>query len=195
MDAADQELYRNLSIRRHRTLRAAYDFGIAGLVAGTIAHTINGTANPISTGVNTGGFFLAAVIRTGLAHQIQEKHEKLKEQMNKYGILQTQHEHNYPFSWFNPTKVAETHPVFYVKGNGDIVFKKNSRPEYLRYLAQQKKVISVPGIQPWRWRAYLEPPTAPAKVREWARAKLRAAFRPAQQPALVPVGARRRAID
>ncbi len=167
------------SIRMHRINRSIADYGLV----------VNSLAS-VSTMLMAPSIAVGAAARSLVANSVQKKHEELKEYMNKFGILQTQHEHNYPFSWFNPTIVAKTHPVFYVKGNGDVVFRRSTRTEYLRYLAQKKKLVSGLGLNPWRWRAYLAPPTAPEKVKVWAKAKLRALV-PARPAALVPIGVRR----
>ncbi|MFH0712944.1 MAG: hypothetical protein V1722_05910 [Candidatus Micrarchaeota archaeon] len=127
------------------------------------------------------------------APKIQRAHENLKEAINKHGLLDTKFEGHYPFRWMSPAFVAKTHPVFYVTGRGDLVFKKPTRLEYMRYL-DQKRWYGKSGLLPWRWRVYLEPPQAPEKVKVWARERLAALVRrPSLEPAFSP--ARRRALS
>lgn len=109
--------------------------------------------------------------------------------MKKFGILQTKFEEIYPQGWINPTIVANTHPVFHVKGNGDLVFHRPTRVEYAR-MKFQEKLPGRLGFQPWRWRAYLQKPEAPEPVKAWAASKVREWAQtlrpvPALRPALV----------
>ncbi len=129
------------------------------------------------------------------AKKVQQAHEKLKRVINKHGVLHTPFEGRYPFNWISPTQVAKTHPIFYVTGKGDVVFKKNTRLEYMRYL-DQKRWYGKKGLTPWRWRVYLEPPKAPEKVRTAVLAKLKLALAERSnaglQPVPVPVTRRKR---
>lgn len=115
-----------------------------------------------------GGLPILVPARAAIAESIQDRHEDLVNAMKKFGILQTKFEGNYPRDWINPTTVANTHPIVYVKGNGDLVFLRATRAEYARYVFQKSFARKL-GLNPWRWRAYLEPPTAPKSVREWAK--------------------------
>ncbi|MDO8428359.1 MAG: hypothetical protein Q7S92_04045 [Candidatus Diapherotrites archaeon] len=76
-----------------------------------------------------------------------------------------------------------------------MVFKKPTRLEYMRYLDQTRWYGKL-GLTPWRWRAYLEPPQVPAKVKDWALGKMQAirANRPKlmPQPVRVPIPIRGR---
>jgi len=90
--------------------------------------------------------------------------------------------------------VGKTHPVFYVGLNGDIHFLSNSRMEYALYKFQQAKAGRL-GLNPWMFRGYLSPPTAPEKVRSWARRKviewerMKPAWHPGLKPQPVPASA------
>jgi len=57
-----------------------------------------------------------------------------------------------------------------VNWKGDLIFPKMTRIEYARYVFQKKWPGKL-GLNPWRWRAYIEAPKAPKKVREWAAEK------------------------
>lgn len=114
-----------------------------------------------------------ATLRTVLAKDIQKKHQKLVESMKGVGILKPGRiESKYPEGWLNPSTVAKTHPVFYVKGNGDLIFPKMTRTEYARFVFQKRWPGKL-GLNPWRWRAYLESPERPEKVTDFVNAKIR----------------------
>lgn len=117
------------------------------------------------------GMAISAIGRTVMAKAIQRKHGELATAMKEFGIMQTRFEGNYPKGWINPAIVANTHPSFYVKANGDLVFPSQTRIEYARYVFQ-KKFPGKMGLNPWRWRAYLEKPEAPAKVKDIVNAKI-----------------------
>ncbi len=120
---------------------------------------------------------------------IREAHSRLRDTLGKNSVLQTQFEHLYPFHWDSAGVIAETHPVFYVTGRGDLVFKKLTRLEYMRYLDQERWYSKKFGLTPWRWREHLKPPKAPEKVRVAVLAKLREAWarRPTvPEPAFAP---------
>ncbi len=118
------------------------------------------------------GIGLAATGRTFFAKAIQKQHKELVSKMKKFGLLQTKFEGNYPRDWINPATVARTHPVFFVNYKGDLIFPKMTRTEYARYVFQ-KRFPGKLGLNPWRWRAYLEPPERPEKVSEFVKAKIR----------------------
>lgn len=105
---------------------------------------------------------------------IQKMHERITHSIKQNGVLHPDLEdetREVYGNWSKPANLAKTHPIFYVKGNGNIVFLKNSRMEYYRYLAQ-KSLPGKVGVHPWRWRGYLTPPEAPESVKQWAKAKV-----------------------
>lgn len=153
-------------IRVQRRTRAAYDFNaFGGAVAGIV-----GKGYPRLGGV--GLFAATAYLRTVAAIGIQIKHEELTEEMHKRPVIQTKFEGDYPEDWVKAGAIAETHPIFYVDGKGNLHFLKNNRMEYARHKFQQTTFGKL-GLNLWRWRAYLKPPEAPQKVREWAAIKVR----------------------
>lgn len=129
----------------------------------------------------------------GRGRNIQRLHEKIKARMAEFGVLQTEHEGRYPLGWINPVFIAKTHPVFHVEPNGDLVFHRDTRQEYLRWKVQNKFKTSAG----WWWREYLRPPKAPQPVKEWADAKMKAfgakieKLKPKPRPALAPAPAAR----
>ena len=132
-------------------------------------------------------FMITPFWRHRLVKEVQSRHKDLLESINKYGLLQTTHERNYPRDWIKPDIVEQTHPIFYVKGNGDLVFIPRGRTmEYYRMLFQKSKMGKL-GLNAWRWRVYLKPITAPQKVREWARSKLNLQLARVPTPATIPV--------
>ena len=113
---------------------------------------------------------LESLVRQQTALCIQKKHRGLVTKMGKFGILRTRFEGDYPKGWISPTVVAGTHPTFYIKMNGDLVFPKMTRTEYARYIFQRGWAGKL-GLNAWRWRAYIKPPKAPKKIRDWAKEK------------------------
>lgn len=183
-----------------RTIKNARLFRGLSELAIPIGATMTGAAMPFSLGAGeliglaVGTVPVGLAFRANYVKQIQQAHEELKRAINRHGVLHTSFEGHYPFNWMNSTQVARTHPIFYVTGRGDIVFKKNTRLEYMRYL-DQMRWYGKKGFTPWRWRVYLEPPTAPAKVRTAVLAKLKVAWAERStelQPAHVPVRFRKR---
>jgi len=136
----------------------------------------------LETRVATGMMAFLLGGRAAIARGIQARHKKLVKAMKKFGILQTRFEGSYPRDWINPTTVAKTHPAFYVNRKGDLVFPKITRTEYARYVFQ-KRFLGKLGLNPWRWRAYIEPPTRPKKISEFVKAKLRQWLAPRPRPA------------
>jgi hypothetical protein len=126
--------------------------------------------------------------RESLVRKIKRLHSVLGKKMNRKGIITTEFEKLYPDRWINPTIVAQTHPIFYVQRNGDLVFMKSDRQEYFKYRYQNTLNRAM-----WRWREYLEPPTAPETAKEWAKAKIQAAMgkikklKPGTLPQPIPV--------
>ncbi|MBI5224996.1 hypothetical protein HY989_03930 [Candidatus Micrarchaeota archaeon] len=125
----------------------------------------------------------------------KESLSEIIQHIKQTGLLKPEFEKEYPKGWINPTNIAKTHPAFFVNNSGNLVFLKNSRQEYYRYKYQKKIGRSV-----WRWRAYVEPPLAPEKVKDWAKLKLQKTMekikglkpRPIPRPLPVPVGANKR---
>ena len=119
------------------------------------------------------GSVLGITARTIFAKIIQRKHNDLVKEMKNGGIIQPGRiESKYPEGWLNPSVVAKTHPVFYVKRNGDLIFPRMTRTEYARYVFQ-KRLPGKLGLNPWRWRAYLKPPERPEKVTAFVNAKIK----------------------
>ncbi len=131
----------------------------------------HGSASRQFQGIAATGTALSVLSRTMAARAVQKKHRELAAAMKEFGIMQTKFEGDYPRDWINPTIVAKTHPTFYVKANGDVVFPSQTRIEYARYVFQKKFPGKI-GLNPWRWRAYLEKPKAPAKVADIVSAKI-----------------------
>lgn len=132
--------------------------------------------------LTVGGYYTG--LRAVFANQIQKMHQEIVNDFNRYGVLDTANEGNYPRDWMNPSIVGKTHPTFFVKGNGNIVFMKESKKEYWRYKVQQKKLIQLLGANPWRWRGILRPPTAPESFRKKVAHQLRALT--AKVPRMIP---------
>lgn len=126
---------------------------------------------------------------------IKRLHKHLVNAIKENGLLNTKYEGHYPDNWMSPAIVAKTHPSFHVKGNGDIVFHKTTRMEYFRVKFQDRFKVAA-----WRWRACLEPPTAPKKVRDLVKAQLnriaqqakRLTPRPFPRPVPVPASYKKR---
>ena len=89
--------------------------------------------------------------------------------MRDGGVLNPAFEGHYKDGWMNPAVVAKTHPIFHVEPNGDLVFHKETRGEYLKWNIQRRFKTSAA----WWWREYLRPPAAAQTVREWAKEKLK----------------------
>ncbi len=179
----------SLAIRAQRQGKAIFE----GLPL-TVLISIGASFGWGMSGVATiGGLPILVSARRAIAKSIQDRHEDLVSAMKKFGILQTKFEGNYPRDWINPTIVANTHPIVHVKGNGDLVFLRATRAEYARYVFQ-KSFAGKLGLNPWRWRAYLEPPTAPKPIRAWAKqwaAELAESLVPRRKPAFAMTGAGR----
>ena len=120
------------TIGRARYLRrTAEAVGLAGGVLGVgAAHLIGAHYQSalIGSGIPTLGY------RIKFSQEVQKAHNTLKEAVNKHGLLATKFEGHYPFNWVSAGVVAKTHPIFYVTARGDMVFKKPTRLEYMRYL-------------------------------------------------------------
>ncbi|MEK6843713.1 MAG: hypothetical protein AABY04_04440 [Candidatus Micrarchaeota archaeon] len=134
------------------------------------------------------------MIRGNYIYYYKKKHREIIDSINKFGLLETKPEEAYREGWTSPSIVSKTHPIFYVKKNGDLVFLPENRQEYYRFKVQNRNFLNH-SIANWRWRAYLRPPLAPEKVRDWAKAKLQAALEKAKEfvpqpiPRPVPVRA------
>ncbi|MDD5163730.1 MAG: hypothetical protein PHD95_06005 [Candidatus ainarchaeum sp.] len=150
-----------------------------------------------------GGFgshaLVGGLLRTKFAQAIQETHIAIAETAKTFGLLQTQNEKAYPPDWINPAVVAETHPIFSVTRNGDIIFRRVTPLEFKLLKAQEgwrgKAGLNV-SLDPrkllWRWRGTLRKPKAPEvecrKVSERLR-QLLERMKPVRvpKPALQPV--------
>jgi hypothetical protein len=142
------------------------------------------SADSVPTGFSVAaGLSLGA--RTAVAKAIQKRHHELVEKMKHVEMLQRPFEAGYPKGWISANSAAKTHPVFYVKRNGDLVFLKPTRAEYYRY-AFQKSFSGKIGLNPWRWRAYIRKPEAPEPVnalaQKWAK-NLAKSLAPKRKPA------------
>ena len=170
-------------IKNIRNLRAMYE-GLSLIVLLALADNIRRKEPvPIRLQVSV----LASIGgRTAIAKWIQLEHTTLVKTMKDFGILKPGRiESKYPEGWLNPSIVAKTHPVFYVKGNGDLIFPRMTRTEYARYVFQ-KRFPGKLGLNPWRWRAYLEPPEKPEKVSDLVNAKIKEWLAVARRPRLKP---------
>lgn len=61
----------------------------------------------------------------------------MAKEMAQSGVIISSYE-KYPKGWMNASKIMETHPLFYVRGNGNVVFTKvdnslKGRIEYFRW--------------------------------------------------------------
>jgi len=123
-----------------------------------------GLTTPRAKTEDTAAFLSAVPMSAGfralLAKFIQGKYVQIAEEMKTRGVLQTQFEREYPPDWINPTNVMETHPIFSVQSNGDIVFRKVTKKEFA-FLQAQENWIGKTGLNPWRWRGTLRRPLAP----------------------------------
>lgn len=129
------------TIKTARMFRAVSELIVPFATAGGLAiHQAINTGKRLGAGAIVGSVLgsLAVLVayRSKHSKMIQQAHEELKRAINKHGVLHTSFEGHYPFNWINPTQIARTHPVFYVTGRGDVVFKKNTRLEYMRHLDQ-----------------------------------------------------------
>ena len=133
----------------------------------------------------SGGVFVPGLsaIRTVYARVIQHKHDEIAENMKKSGILKPgRTEQKYPIGWMGADVVSETHPIFSIRANGDIIFRKVTPLEFKLLKAQEgwrgKAGLNVSGdIRKliWRWRGTLRKPLAPEvetkrvseRVRQW----------------------------
>ncbi|MFH1225045.1 MAG: hypothetical protein V1676_04540 [Candidatus Diapherotrites archaeon] len=170
-----------------------------GILAGVALWDLHDyvSKKPPSPMASATAYVAEAYVRQAVVNAIHEKHVALADVMQKCGILATESEGNYPRDWSNPAIVKETHPIFSVQHNGDLVFRKNSRREYLQYCIQ-KKWPGKFGLNPWNWRVYLKPPTAPEKIRVLAVNKLRemaAKMPPIRAPFPVPVPVRAKCLS
>lgn len=134
------------------------------------------------------GAFLHWGARMVTVKYIRKSYEDILDVMNKFGVLQTKIEASFPKDWINPTKISQTHPIFFVDGKGNIHFLKDgSRLEYARHIFQKTRAGKL-GFGFWRWRGYLSPPKAPEKAKDWAKRKVsewaaKAKRRPKMMPA------------
>ena len=148
------------------------------------------------TGIFTGNAVLAGAFRTVAAHEIQEKHREITHAMKKFGTLKAgASEKKFPPDWINPVIVSETHPIFSVQRNGDIIFRRVTRGEFWQ-IKKQEKWIGKLGVNPWRWRGTLRKPLAPEVERKkyfnWMRQFAdRLVPKPLPSPKPVPVPVRR----
>lgn len=187
-DAPDQvQIFHRPSIAEARFHRKNNELLMLTNVGGGF---LSGKVHMIPASLVFGLFFGRAAARRHLwVSSIQNAHEALVHRMAKHGIIQTEFEGRYPKDWINPTIVSRTHPVFDVENNGDIIFRKVTRREYLQYL-MQKKWVGNYGVNTWQWRGYLAPPRAPEPVKKWAQAKLKKMLeripRPSWRPQPVP---------
>ena len=186
---------RGRGIRELRQLRGITEIGVLVNAGSLTSKTLRNNQTVLSEVVLP----LALYARQITVSTIQKKHNELVELMNKHGLLNTTAEGNYPRDWMNPSIIAKTHPIFYVKANGDLVFIKEGnnvsfRIEYARYL-YQKAWAGKLGLNPWRWRTFLRPPKAPEKVRNWAKLQVQnlvlglKSLKPAPQLVPVPIKA------
>ncbi len=160
------------SINEERIFRKGYDLLFLGSLAASAAAT-HSLRNPEKlAGQFIGGTLstASAGARTLLAHAVQKRHDDLISAMQKYGIVQTRFEENFPQEWINPTSVKKTHPIFYVDFKGNLHFLKESRIEYARH-AFQKTWMGKIGWNPWNWRTYLRPPEVPESAVKWGKRK------------------------
>lgn len=91
--------------------------------------------------VNAFPFFSLGTIasmRTLAAKIIQNQHKMLANEIKEHGLLQSGFE-KYPKGWHTTTVVSETHPIFHVKANGNLVFHPPTRQEYARMRFQETK--------------------------------------------------------
>ncbi len=178
-------LFSQLPLRQKRTVRGVYDFATVTLL------------RPTPEGIIVPGLLFGA--RTLYASGIQKMHDKIADYMKRFGILKGgQPETKYPPDWINPTIVAETHPLFSIQRNGDVIFRRVTKKEFV-LLKVQQKLIGKAGLNVWRWRGTLRRPEAPeverAKLSERMKqllARLKPIRRPRTTPAFAPVLARKK---
>jgi hypothetical protein len=106
---------------------------------------------------------------------IQKIHADLASEIALNGVLQTGYEHykrKYGIDFAKKRMLERTHPIFYVKANGDLVFLPESKIEYARYKFQKER-LGRAGLHPWRYRAYTRTPKAPQRIGEYTKEKFR----------------------
>jgi hypothetical protein len=175
------------TIREARIARALFD----GLTLATVGAGSFGWIMGSPPAVGVAGIYVGYNFtrRIKYAKKTNRLHEKLIETMSTYGVIAPKFEEEYGERWMNPADIAESYPIFHVEPNGDLVFHRNSRAEYLKWMVQRKLYTSTG----WWWRAYLKPPKAPESVKEWAKRKLKKTSTAIErEPAYCPVPVRRR---
>lgn len=172
--------FEDIRLRSLRSFRGMHDLttpltAIAGVGASM-------SKQAVSSASLAGSHLVSVWMRTWVARLIQRKHEEIAESMKKFGVLVVKAERNYPPDWLNPTIVAQTHPIFSVTRNGDIIFRRVTPLEFKLLKAQEgwrgKAGLNISGDPRkliWRWRGTLRKPLAPEverkrvseRIREW----------------------------
>lgn len=140
-------------------------------------HRVQGGAAAITLAIagpnNIFGILAGSIATQSFLHRekIQNAHKDLVKQLNR-GVIAPEYQLDYPKGWMSSSTVSITHPIFYVKLNGNLVFVRETRGEYLRYKAQEQPLVRGIGVHPWLWRSYLRPPKVSKKVKEWVKRKL-----------------------
>ncbi len=142
----------------------------AGMVTAPVTYTAAGALiHPFFalTGLLGGGLLL--VHGRKLANEDLKKiHSKISETIRERGPLDSwKGKRQYPPGWDNAETIAQTHPLFHVTLNGDLIFHRTTRAEYLNYRVQKSRGFSL-GF----WREPLREPDAPQSVKNWAKVRL-----------------------
>lgn len=156
-----------LSIKARRSLRFSSEITLA--MQTVLLATTHSLSEPFLAAIAT--LPLSSGARALSANLVQIEHRRLARSLETSGVVNLISKDNYPKGWTKSSTVAVTHPTFYVKRNGDLVFLRTTRMEYARYLFQKKKLGKL-GLNAWRWRAYLKSPKAPKKAKDWVKRKI-----------------------
>lgn len=158
---------------------------LEGMNSGKTYHEVS----TIAPGMTELAFSFNLMSRIESVRLVQFLHEKLASEIrSSKALVNPKFAGHYSTEAKHADLVSQTHPIFRVNLNGDLVFLPVTRREYQQYRFQQSKFGKL-GVQPWLWRGYLEPPKAPLswkkeaaqKLKEWSE-RVRENWRPAPRP-------------
>jgi len=153
-------------IRMQRFYRGGYELFLLGnlwklYITSSAAHL------KIFPTIHGAGILVSLGLREKTVNIIKKAHRDLVDSIKRKDLLSSEFKEQYPKGWKHSATVAMTHPSFHVKANGDIVFHKTTKEEFFRIKFQEKFNRAA-----WRWRAFLEPPVAPQKTKDWTRLQI-----------------------
>ena len=115
---------------------------------------------------------LAGKERQNYVNQLAEIHGAILSRMRKHGAIIASAVQNYSWNSGNIDRIANSHPIFYIKGNGNIVFVKRTKFEYLRWAYQQHEFFGKAGLIAWRFRQPIRKFTPLPREEEWVKQKI-----------------------